>query len=104
MVKQDKFTKFYTFYLWTLLLILISIWVISVTTIPQQAQAQEISNEEQCKSLQEENTQLRLEIESNQTSHYIFNKIEPRLAVLKTESRPLSLLIALKSECILSKD
>jgi len=64
MVKQDKFTKFYTFYLWTLLLILISIWVMSVTTIPQQAQAQEISNEEQCKSLQEENTQLRLEIEN----------------------------------------
>lgn len=33
MVKQDKFIKFYTFYLLVLFIILVGIWMISVTTI-----------------------------------------------------------------------
>ncbi len=59
MVKQDKFTKFYTIYLWTLLLILISIWVLGVTTIPDKVQAQETSTTNNCKLLEEENQRLR---------------------------------------------
>jgi hypothetical protein len=64
MVKQDKFTKFYTIYLWTLLLILISIWVLGVTTMPNKVQAQETSTTNNCKLLEEENQRLRLEIEN----------------------------------------
>ena len=64
MVKQDKFTKFYTIYLWALLLILISIWVLGVTTMPNKVQAQETSTTNNCKLLEEENQRLRLEIEN----------------------------------------
>lgn len=64
MVKQDKFTKFYTIYLWALLLILISIWVLGITTMPNKVQAQETSTTNNCKLLEEENQRLRLEIEN----------------------------------------
>ena len=73
MVKQDKFTKFYTIYLWTLLLILISIWVLGVTTMPQHAQAQTAPVKPDvngCNDLEEENQRLRLEIENLKTEKF----------------------------------
>ena len=68
MVKQDKFNKFYIIYLWTLFIILIGIWMIGVITIPQSVQAQDVIETKEadqlCKTLQDENAQLRLELQN----------------------------------------
>jgi hypothetical protein len=67
MEMKDKFVKFYTIFLWTFFIILMSIWLINIKIITQNVNAQEIqvkTNISSCKELEEENIKLRLEIEN----------------------------------------